>query len=65
MKKLSVGLVMTISLVASPAWATVHGGGNPKPSGSIAVARKASALGWTNGIAVRVPNGSSVLSRWI
>jgi hypothetical protein len=37
MKKLSLGLMMAVLLIATPAFASIHGGGNPRPPGSLVV----------------------------
>jgi hypothetical protein len=63
MKKLSVALVMTISLAAFPARASVHGGGNPRPNGSGKIASKGAPIYWTSGMVVRVSAGSSIAGR--
>jgi hypothetical protein len=63
MKKLSVGLIIAISLTAFPVWASIHGGGNPRPGSRVAAAEKSVPMGSKHRVAQLIPVGGSLVNR--
>jgi len=63
MKKLSLGLIIAISLTTSPVWASIHGGTNPKPGRLVGTAEKTLPMSMKNRIPVCVATGGSIISR--
>jgi len=63
MKKLSVGLVIAISLTALPAWASIHGGGNPRPGSRVTLAEKTVPMSSKHRVAQRIPVRGSLVNR--